>query len=76
MNLKQAKDYFELGCIASFTIQRAPMSAGWLLFIEGKSQGYLDTALDKQRVFATVDTALRMVETISGREARGLSIAF
>lgn len=69
MNIKQAKEYFEIGAITSFHILRDPMGSGWLLVVEtlaGKSST-LQTALNKDKVFSSLDTLHGEIESIAGR---------
>lgn len=70
MNVKQAKEYYDLGIIASFHIIHDPMSTGWLLVIETNQVGKsftLQTALNKDKVFSSLDTLHGEIEHIAGR---------
>lgn len=75
MELKQAKEYFELGIITGFSAIRAPMSSGWNLLIKGKEgrEWLLETQLRKTKDFSSVDTLIRQVEVISGTSVNGAS---
>lgn len=69
MNIKQAKEYFNLGLIYSFDVVRAPMSGvSWNISISGK-MGVLsvETALHSVKNYSCVDSALRDIERIAGR---------
>lgn len=69
MNIKQAKEYFELGIIRGFESVRDPMGTGWLLVIVGKEgrSWTLQTAKGEEKVFSSLDTLMGEVEKIAGR---------
>ncbi|WP_121169295.1 hypothetical protein [Nitrosovibrio sp. Nv6] len=70
MNIKQAKEYYELGVLTEFSALRDPLTPrGWLLVVSGKDERSwtLKTALGKDKVFASLDTLIGEVEDISGR---------
>jgi hypothetical protein len=74
MDLKTAREYYDLGVLTGFDIVRAPMSASlWLLQINGKDgRAWLlkvsnpaNRGVDK--VYTTLDSALAEIERITGR---------
>lgn len=70
MQIKQAKEYFELGVVTGFYAVRDPLSAGnWLMVIEGKqgNSWTLQTKLGKEKSFSSLDTLMGQVEDIAGR---------
>lgn len=69
MNIKQAKEYFELGIIRGFESVRDPLSTGWMLVIVGKEgrSWTLETAKGEEKVFSSLDTLMGEVEKIAGR---------
>lgn len=70
MKQQQAKEYFDLGIIVQFFILRDPMVPGhWMVAIEGKEgrSWSLHTALSQVKSFASVDTAVKQIEQITGR---------
>jgi len=70
MNIKQAKEYYELGIVTGFSVIRDPLTPrGWLLVVVGKDERNwtLKTALGKDKVFASLDTLIGEIEEISGR---------
>jgi hypothetical protein len=70
MNVKQAKEYYDLGIISTLHIVRDPMSTGWLLVVETNQVGKsftLQTALNKDKVFSSLDTVHGEIEHITGR---------
>lgn len=70
MNIKKAKDYYELGVLTAFYAVRDPLKPGnWLLAIEGKEgrSWTLQTALGKDKSFASLDTLAGEIEEICGR---------
>ncbi len=76
MQLKQAKEYFELGVITGFEVVRLAMGGGtWTLIIQGKEgrTWMLETQLGKTKQFASLDTLVGQVEEITGR-VQGLNI--
>lgn len=76
MQIKEAKDYFELGVITGFTITPRPMGKGYYLGIQGKEGKHwvLETKLGEVKVFASLDTLVGQVRDITGN-IRWLSIA-
>lgn len=69
MNIKHAREYFEMGIIRGFESVRDPLGSGWLLVIVGKEgrSWTLQTSLGKEKVFFSLDTLVSEVESISGR---------
>ena len=70
MNIKQAKEYYELGILTEFYAVRGPLTPrGWLLVVARTDERNwtLKTALGKDKVFASLDTLIGEVEEISGR---------
>ena len=74
MELKQAKEYFDLGIITGFAAVRVPMSQGWALQIDGKEgrEWTLETQQKKPREFSSLDTLTRQVELICGKDVWSL----
>jgi len=69
MNIKQVKQLFENGAITSFHVLHDPLSPGWLLVFEtitGNSHT-LQTSLNKDKVFSSLDTLFGEIESIAGR---------
>lgn len=76
MQLKQAKEYFELGVITGFEVVRLAMGGdAWTLIIQGKEgrTWMLETQLGKTKQFASLDTLVGQVQEITGR-VQGLNI--
>lgn len=70
MNIKQAKDYYELGVLTAFHAVRDPIKPGnWLLVVVGKEERSwtLETALGKPKSYASLDTLAGEIEEICGR---------
>ena len=69
MQIKQAKEYFKDGMITGFNAVKAPMLTCWLLSISGKNEKFwiLETALGKDKLFASLDTLIGEVESITKR---------
>jgi len=71
MELKEAKQAFSLGGIKSFQAVRAILGRGYVLAIIGNQVGQrwnLNTAQGEVRVFASLDTLVGVVESITGTE--------
>jgi len=76
VQLKQAKEYFELGVITGFEVVRLAMGGDtWTLIIQGKEgrTWMLETQLGKTKQFASLDTLIGQVQEITGR-VQGLNI--
>lgn len=69
MKIKQAKEYYDLGVLTGFAAVRDPMTTGWMVVIEGKAgkSWTLETALGAVKSFASLDTLVGEVESITGR---------
>jgi len=69
MNIKKAREYFELGVIQSFEVFRAPMTTGWLIQIVGKEgqTWVIQTALGVDKIYASLDTLVGEIQNITGR---------
>jgi hypothetical protein len=69
MNIKQAREYFEMGVIAGFEVVRSPMSESWLLQVVGRAgkSWILQTALKQDKAFSSLDTLISEIEGITGR---------
>lgn len=69
----QAKRDFAIGYMDTFSIARAPMSAGWVVTLKaGTRRGPLVTARgDRAREFKTLDAAVSALEQI-GFKVEGL----
>lgn len=70
MQIKQAKEYFELGIITGFEVVRLAMGGDtWTLLINGKEgrSWMLETQLGETKKFASLDTLVRQIEDITGR---------
>ncbi len=70
MQIKQAKEYFELGIITGFEVVRLAMGGDtWTLIINGKEgrTWMLETQLRETKKFSSLDTLVRQVEDITGR---------
>lgn len=69
MELKEARQAFSLGGIKSFVAIRSVMGKGYELSIIGNQVGQLwnlKTAQGEVRVFASLDTLVGVVESITG----------
>lgn len=69
MNIKQAKEYFELGVITRFYVVRDMTPNRWLICIEGQ-QGRswtLSTSKGTPKSFASFDTVIHDLTEIAGR---------
>lgn len=68
MNIKQAREYYDLDILMSFYAVRDPMKKGWLLVIVGKEERSwtLETAMKKPKSFASLDTLVDEIESITG----------
>lgn len=76
MQIKQAKEYFELGVITGFEVTRLAMGGDtWNLIIQGKEgrTWMLETQMGETKKFASLDTLIGQVEDITGR-VQGLKI--
>jgi len=69
MNIKKAREYFELGVIQSLEALRSPMSSGWLIQINGREgqSWVMQTALGSDKIYASLDTLMGEIEGITGR---------
>ena len=76
MKLGKAKEFFHFGLIKSFQAVRRPMSAGWILEIQGVkgSEWVLKRADGEFREFKSIDSLVATVETISGGELKGFRV--
>ena len=62
--IQRAREYYDLGVIASFHLVRDPTSTGWIVSIVGTSgtSWTLHTARGEVRSFASLDSAVKAVE--------------
>jgi hypothetical protein len=69
MNIKQAREYYDLGVLTKIYLVRDPMTTGWLLVLEGKEERSwtLQTALGAEKVYSSLDSAVVEVERITNR---------
>lgn len=70
MQIKQAKEYFELGVVVGFYAVRDPLApSNWMMVIEGKqgNSWTLQTKLGKAKSFSSLDTLMGQIEDIAGR---------
>ena len=69
MNIKKAREYFDLGVIQSFEVLRSPMSSGWLIQVVGREgqTWVIQTALRSDKIYASLDTLIGEIENITGR---------
>jgi hypothetical protein len=70
IKIKQAKEYYELGVLTGFDAVRDPLKPGaWLLVVSGKDgrSWTMNTALNKVKSFASLDTLIDEIESITGR---------
>jgi hypothetical protein len=70
IKIKQAKEYYELGVLTGFDAVRDPLKPGaWLLVVSGKDgrSWTMNTALNKVKSFASLDTLVDEIESITGR---------
>ena len=74
--IQRAREYYDLGVIASFHLVRDPMSTGWIVCIEGTSgtSWTLHTARGDVRSFASLDSAVKAVEE-SGMRVSSLKVS-
>lgn len=72
ITMQQAREYVDLGVIASFHLVRDPMATGWNVCIEGISgmSWTLHTARGEVRSFASLDSAVKAIEEIGMRVFR------
>jgi hypothetical protein len=75
MNIKQAREYYDLNVLTGFEILRDPMTKGWLLMVIGKEDRSwtLETALGKPKVYSSIDSIVTEVERIVNKVS-GVSI--
>jgi len=68
MDLKTAKEYFDLDVICKLYAVRDPMTVGWLLVLEGKDgrSWTLQTAKRQDKAFKSLDTLVGEVDSITG----------
>ena len=64
--MAQAKRDFQIGYLTKYHMERAPMAAGWMLYLgEGNAAGWLVDARTKEpRTFKTLDSAVSALESI------------
>ena len=69
MQIKQAKEYFDLGVITAFHAVRDLKPGCWILSIAGRDdrQWTLETARGEVKIFSSLDTLAGEVEKIAGR---------
>lgn len=69
MNIKQAKEYFDLGVITRFHVVRDIGPNRWLICIEGKEgrSWTLATTKGQPKSFASMDTVVHDLTEITGR---------
>lgn len=70
MKIKEAKEYFTLGVLTGFDAVRDPVALNsWNLQISGKEGRLwvLETAKGTDKSFASLDTLIGEVESITGR---------
>jgi hypothetical protein len=71
MQVKQAKDYFKNDLIVELFLQPEPFGqVGWTIGVAGKKdqQWFIKTALDKVKVYTSLDTAYKEIKGIIGRD--------
>lgn len=66
VKLHQAKEYFRLGVLRSYWLERAIVGGGWLILLRSSegSDLYLATARGDIREFKSLDTAVGVLEDI------------
>jgi hypothetical protein len=69
MDLKKAKDYYELDALTGFDIVKDPTTPGWLLVAIGQEDRFwtMETALKKTKIYSSIDSAMTEIERITGR---------
>lgn len=75
MQLKTLREYFALGVIRSFRAERVAMGNGWTLAVIGREAGQLwqlATATGPVREFSSLDTLVRVVEDVTGKDVSQL----
>jgi hypothetical protein len=70
MQVKQAKDYFKNDLIVEFFVKPEASQAGWTIGITGKKdqQWFIHTALNKVKVYTSLDTAYKEIKGIIDRD--------
>ena len=76
LTIQKAREYYDLGVIASFHLVRDPMGSGWIVCIEGTTgtSWTLHTARGEVRSFASLDSAVKAVEE-SGMRVSSLKVS-
>ena len=76
MKLQQAKDFYELGVITSINALEAPYPLGWKLsfLIKDGRRMMLETALGREKTFASFDTLIGEVQEITGKNVKSLQL--
>jgi hypothetical protein len=71
MQVKQAKDYFKNDLITQFFVQPEPFGqSGWTIGVAGRKdqQSFINTALNKIKVYTSLDTAYKEIKGIIDRD--------
>jgi hypothetical protein len=70
MQVKQAKDYFKNDLLIEITDERAVEAEGWTITLHGKKHQswQIKTALDKVKVYNSLDTAYKEIKGIIDRD--------
>jgi len=77
MQLKKAKEYYELGIISEFSAVKNEKRPGyWLLSIKGKEDRTwtLKTARNEEKDYSSLDSLVNEVERIVGKNIESLPI--
>lgn len=69
MQIKQAREYFDLDLIQSIRIQTSLIDKGFTVLFVGKDKEWLlETALLKTKLFTSLDTAYKEIKSVIGRD--------
>jgi hypothetical protein len=69
VQIKQAREYFDLDLIQSIRIQTSPIDKGFTVLFVGKDKEWLlETALSKTKIFTSLDTAYKEIKSVIGRD--------
>ena len=69
MQIKQAREYFDLDLIQSIRIQTSPIDKGFTVLFVGKDKEWLlETALLKTKLFTSLDTVYKEIKSVIGRD--------
>lgn len=75
MQIKLIKEFFDRGIVSGFSFTPSPMEVGWILSCKVKGEDVvLEAARGGVRVFSSLDTAVGVVQQITGRQPKRLDV--